>query len=190
MIFEDFPDLSELVTDRLCLRKVRPGDAEDYFAFARDPLVARYVTFEPHKRVEQSRARIASLLMSYKTRQVAPWGIVLRENGHLIGTCGFCEWEPRRAWAEIAYLIGRPYWGHGYMPEAVRAVIDYGFVTLALKRIAARCLVENTASARVMEKAGMHFEGMERQYLYADGQYRDLKAYAIDRDDWEAARTT
>jgi ribosomal-protein-alanine N-acetyltransferase len=67
------------------------------------------------------------------------------------------------------------------MPEAVRAVIRFGFGRMELNRIQARCIAENTASARVMEKAGMTYEGTLREYELIKGVYRDMKFYSILR---------
>jgi ribosomal-protein-alanine N-acetyltransferase len=72
------------------------------------------------------------------------------------------------------------------MTEAVRAMLDYGFNTLQLNRMEARCDVENTASWRVMEKAGMKFEGVLRQNIILHGRPRDAKMYGILREDWDA----
>ena len=70
------------------------------------------------------------------------------------------------------------------MTEATSAVITFGFEKMALNRICALCLTENTGSARVMEKCGMVYEATLRQYAQIKGSYRDLKLYAILRQDW------
>lgn len=73
------------------------------------------------------------------------------------------------------------------MPEAVRAVIRFGFVRMGLNRLQARCIAENTASARVMEKAGMSYEGTLRESEYVKGAYRDMKLYSILRRELETS---
>jgi ribosomal-protein-alanine N-acetyltransferase len=70
------------------------------------------------------------------------------------------------------------------MPEAVRAVLAHAFDDLGLHRIEAYCKVENAASARVMEKVGMAFEGVLRAYVWKDGRPRDVKMYSILAPDW------
>jgi ribosomal-protein-alanine N-acetyltransferase len=69
------------------------------------------------------------------------------------------------------------------MPEAVGAVIRHAFEHEQLQRIQARCAAENTASARVMEKAGITYEGTLRRYEWIGGELRDTKLYAILRDE-------
>lgn len=100
-------------------------------------------------------------------------------DGHIVGTCGFVNWSLDHARAELGYAIHREYWGQGLVPEAVRAMISFGFEKIGLNRIEARCIAENTASARVMEKAGMSYEGTLRQREFIKGAYRNIKLYAI-----------
>jgi ribosomal-protein-alanine N-acetyltransferase len=66
----------------------------------------------------------------------------------------------------------------------VRAMIAFGFEKMDLNRVEARCVAENTASARVMEKAGMTYEGTLRQREFLKGAYRDMKLYAILRGEY------
>lgn len=67
------------------------------------------------------------------------------------------------------------------MSEALEAVMKFGFEHLDLVRIQAFCMVENIGSARVMEKAGMLYEGTRRKILYIKGEHRDLMGYAITK---------
>jgi ribosomal-protein-alanine N-acetyltransferase len=181
-----FGDLQSLETERLLLRKLSLEDAGDLFAYASDPEVARYTTWEAHKTIDDSRTVLSQWVDLYATGQVAPWGVVHKGDAKLIGTCGFVSWAPRHARAEVAYALSRPYWGKGYTTEAVRAVIAFGFNTKGLNRIEARCDIPNIASARVMEKVGMKFEGVLRQQLFVKGVYVDLKMYSILRTEWAA----
>ena len=79
----------------------------------------------------------------------------------------------------MGYTIARAYWGLGYATEAARALIQFGFDRMHLVRIEAVCLPEHLASARVLQKAGMQFEGVLRSYQVWRGQPRDLHMYAI-----------
>ena len=97
----------------------------------------------------------------------------------MVGACGLVNWEAEHARAEVGFVLSREYWGRGLMAEAVRAMLRFGFERMNLNRIEARCIAENAASARVMEKAGMFYEGTLRQREYIKGAYRDIKLYAI-----------
>jgi ribosomal-protein-alanine N-acetyltransferase len=96
----------------------------------------------------------------YERGDFGGWGVILKDSGEFVGTCGVdVNYAPEHTRAELGYVLSRDHWGRGLMPEAVRAVIRFGFGCIELNRIQARCIAENTASARVMEKAGMTYEG-------------------------------
>ena len=177
-----FEDLPELETERLLLRKMRLDDARAMFAYASDPEVTRYVLFDTHRSLEDSETFLRFAVEGYERRDFGGWGLVLKDSGAFVGTCGVdFGYAPEHARAELGYVLSREHWGKGLMPEAVRAVIRFGFGRMELNRIQARCIAENTASARVMEKAGMTYEGTLREYELIKGAYRDMKFYSILR---------
>jgi [ribosomal protein S5]-alanine N-acetyltransferase len=94
------------------------------------------------------------------------------------------EWSDEDHRAAVGYRLGKQYWGNGYATEALRAVIAYLFEQTTVNRIYASTWRENSASARVLEKAGMRFEGLARQRRFAKGAFRDVKFYAILREDF------
>ncbi len=187
-ISDIYTDLQPLKTERLLLRKVREDDLDNFYAWASDPDVARYVTWDAHKSPDETREFIDSTLNQYKNGRLAPWAIVHRQDNIMIGLDGFCEWDIKHRRAELAYVLSKAYWNKGYMTEASRAIIDFGFQSMNLNRIEARCRISNIGSARVMEKCGMCFEGILREVSYVKGQFRDLKIYAIVKRDWLAQR--
>ena len=173
-----------LETERLVLRKMKPEDAGGVFAYASDPEVSRYVLWETHRTVEDSRAFLDLVGRRYETGGEPEWGMVYKGDGRFVGSCGFVAWDPEHARAEMGYVLHRGYWGRGLVPEAVRAMIRFGFERMDLNRVEARCLAENAASARVMEKAGMAYEGTLRQRGFLKGAYRDMKMYAALRGEY------
>lgn len=180
-----FADLPVLETERLLLRRMRPEDAKEMFAYASDPEVTRYVLWDTHDSVEDTSNFLNFVAEGYRRGDFGGWGVVFKETGTFTGTCGFdAGYFPGHARAEVGYVLSRDYWGRGIMPEAVRAVIRFGFEELNLNRIGSRCISENTASARVMEKAGMVYEGTFREREFIKGSYRDMKVYAILRREY------
>jgi [ribosomal protein S5]-alanine N-acetyltransferase len=182
-------DLPELTTERLWLRKLALADAEDVFAYASDPEVARFVTWEAHGSIRDSIAFLNMVKQKYDNGQIAEWGIADKSTGRIIGTCGFTWVRPEHGKGEIGYALAQTHWRKGLMTEAVEAVFQFGLHTLHLNRIEARCKVENTGSERVMQKCGMRYEGTFRQTMLVKGKYIDLKMYAILRDEWEQRKT-
>ncbi len=82
---------------------------------------------------------------------------------------------------ELGYTIARAYWGNGYATEAVQALLQFGLERMGLVRIEAVVLPDHVASARVLEKAGMTFEGLLHSYQIWRGRPCDLKMYAVTR---------
>lgn len=81
--------------------------------------------------------------------------------------------------AELAYWIGKPFWGQGYGTEAAQCVLQFAFYDLHLNRVWAAALVRNPASSTVMRKIGMKHEGTFPQHVMKWGQYEDLEYYGI-----------
>lgn len=157
------------------------------FEYASDPELTKYVIFAPHQSLAESAAVIARLIAENASGHSVMWGLTEGDSDRLIGTCGFGHIAYRHRRAELGYALHRRFWNQGLMTEAVRAVIRFGFTALELNRIEARCFVNNPASARVLEKAGMVFEGVLREHVQAKGRFVDLKMYSILYRDWVAA---
>lgn len=175
-----FRDLPTLHTERLTLRRMIPHDAGDMYAYSRDPEVARYMLWEAHQSLRDSQNFLRFVQERYSRGDPAAWGLVERESGAFIGSCGLQEnWIPEHSRAEIGYVLSREHWGRGLMTEAVSAVIRVAFERLGLNRVEARCIAGNEASMRVLEKAGMSYEGTSRSSHFVKGEFRDLHHYSI-----------
>jgi ribosomal-protein-alanine N-acetyltransferase len=104
------------------------------------------------------------------------WAITLKSTGQLIGWLGIGSPSHPTIPGErdFGYALNRDFWGNGYMPEALGAVLRFEFETLKTPRIYGECELENPASARVMEKVGMQYEG-----LFLDDDSDECHRYAI-----------
>lgn len=170
----------KIETDRLVLRPIELTDAPAIFTYASNPEVSRYTLWEPHTKIEDSLDYIKDYVFpSYSNEVPEPFGIALKSDTQkIIGTVG-CFWVSKSAKSmELAYAIGQDYWGQGLAAEASNAVMDFCFKKFDLKRIQARCKVENKSSARVMEKIGMTFEGTLRSAIFHRDRYWDMHYYA------------
>lgn len=169
-----------LGTSRLILRPIELDDAESIFAYAKNPNVCKYTLWETHQSAQDSLNYIRDYIFDYYSKGVPePFGITLKENPKkVIGTVG-CFWTSKQAKAmELAYAIGEEHWGKGLVAEASQAVMDYCFKEFSLKRIQARCKVENKASSRVMEKVGMSYEGTLKSAIFHRNKFWDMSYYA------------
>ena len=150
-------------TRRLVLRPFRLEDAEDMFRnWASDPEVTYFLTWPTHQSVDVTRFVLNGWLSHYEDGGFFNWAIELKESGSVVGSIAVVRLEENIDAAEIGYCLGRAFWGRGIMPEALRAVINYLFDTVGVNRICACHDVKNPKSGRVMAKAGMKREALQR----------------------------
>lgn len=172
----------EIRTERLLLRRPRPADARAIFEeYASDPQVTRYLSWEPHASVEETATFLEGRIVRWQTGASFAWVLTRAEEDRPIG---MIELRPQGHRAEIGYVLGRRYWNRGYMTEAVRAVVEWALRQPHVYRVWAVCDVENLASARVLEKAGMQREGILRRWSVhpnVSPEPRDCLCYAVVR---------
>jgi ribosomal-protein-alanine N-acetyltransferase len=176
-------DLPQLPTERLLLRRMRLDDAADMFDYASDAEVTKTLTWDTHLSIDDSLAFLRQMIAGYERGEQASWGIEHKADRKFIGTIGFARPREGGYVAEVGYALSRRYWGQGLMTEALRAVIDFGFRHMELRRIDCVCRVDNIGSYRVMEKSGMQFEGALREAKYSKGRLETVRLYAILRSE-------
>jgi RimJ/RimL family protein N-acetyltransferase len=171
-----------LETERLRLRRAVMEDAEAIFMeYAQDPEVTKYLTWRPHRKVETVYEFLRLAMESWENGGAFQWAILRKNDARLMGMIGLRVDGHK---LEVGYALARPYWGNGYMTEAVTALIGWALKQGDVYRVWAVCDVENAASARVMEKAGMRREGILRRWSVHPGcgdEPRDSYCYAITK---------
>ncbi len=185
---EFFFRLPVLETEDLVLRRPARKDAKDIFRYASDPEVARYVLWEPHRSVSETRLYVRELRSRLRAGCPSSWVAVHRETGTVIGTIGFMWYSTENRSAELGYSFSREYWNRGYATQALKAVADAVFRSLPVNRLEAQHDLRNPASGRVMQKSGFRQEGILRSRIMNKGEYVDVALYAILRSDWETAQ--
>ncbi len=180
-VFLGNPDLH---TERLLLRKYEPGDVDSLFRIYSNPDYARYATGETYGSREDVEHFVSDVIEMYENDEAGEWAVILKSTGKLIGSCGFAWCDTKNSCAQIGFALDPDYRGRGLMTEAVKALLDFGFKKMNLNRIEGFHISGNEASGRVMEKAGMRFEGFLRKKLYLRGEYHDLKIYAALKSDF------
>jgi RimJ/RimL family protein N-acetyltransferase len=142
-------------------------DAEAIFhGYATDPEVTRYLVWQPHKSLADTRAFLRACMDDWRAQSRFPWAITRESDGNSIG---MIDLRPAGHMAEVGYVLARGEWGKGYMTEALTAVVEAALALPGIYRVSAVCDVENVASARVMEKAGLLREGVLKRYLLHPG---------------------
>jgi ribosomal-protein-alanine N-acetyltransferase len=104
--------------------------------------------------------------------------------GDPIGSVGVADVDDVNGSAEIGIFVAEPYWGNGYGTEAARLATDYAFRQHRRHRVVARVFEGNDASARIWEKLGFELDGVHRDEVYVDGEYRDVRYYSVLEDEW------
>lgn len=124
-----------------------------------------------------AEAYIRSMLAEDQDKTFA---FAIEADGRVIGSIGVfrCDNIHFRT-AELGYYIGEPYWGKGYTTSAVRQICRHVFETTDIIRIFAEPFAHNTASCRVLEKAGFQLEGTLRSNAIKNGAVLDMKLYAL-----------
>ncbi len=185
-----FADPPVLETERLLLVRITEHYNHDMYAYSCDPDVTRYLTWSPHVSEAQTARYIALLQKKYEDGSFNDWGLVLKQTGRMIGTCGYTSFDYAANTAEVGYVIARPYWGNGLAPEAVKKVMRFGFETFGLAGFTAKHMEGNDASGRVMQKCGMTLEGCYRHSLFIKGEFKNIAVYKISREEFYAHEST
>lgn len=180
--FTNFPFLT---TTRLRLRQVTLADADAVFAFKSDPQVTSAYGQEPKQSIEEMQAWLQQLIDGYDRREVLFWIITRKEEDRAIGVGGFWNFSPGFHCAEIGYELHPAHWGKGLMPEAVTAMLAYGFQEMGLHRVEANPLAGNDSSHRLLQKLGFRHEGTLRQRHFFRGQFIDQLYYGLLSEEWE-----
>ena len=171
------PDLIE--TERLRLRQPRVTDAEIIFdSYATDPEVCRYMIWQAHESVDITRRFIGECIASWRAGDRLPYVMVEKSSRTLLG---MLEARSQGHSVEIGYVLARSHWGKGFMTEAVKSFTSYALAQPLVFRVQATCDIENTASARVLEKCGFVREGRLGRYLMhpnLSSEPRDCFIYA------------
>jgi RimJ/RimL family protein N-acetyltransferase len=174
------PDSFE--TNRLILRPIAADDASPIFtSYAQDSEVVRFLIWYPHHSMADTEDYIARCMAAPADRE-RTYAVLGRPDGALLGAFALRRGESYRL--DCGYVLARPFWGRGLMTEALAEVAQWAMQQDGIWRIGAYCDVENRASARVMEKAGLQREGILRRWIVhpnVSAEPRDCFSYAMVR---------
>ncbi len=173
----------EMETERLILRRWRPSDFKAYISFASDPEVMLPAGAKPVKTAEEAETSFHRSL-----RDGDCFAIVLKETGKPIGKIKFQSDAHRQNFVNslsVGYELHKDYWGRGYMPEALRAMIACAFEKRKVPVLGISHFAGNDRSRRVIEKCGFRYEGaILCAYRRFDGEFFDDECYSILREEY------
>jgi len=179
--FEGIP----LRTKRLRLRPYRDSDAAAILAIRSDPKVMRFWSSPPWTSIEQAHELIARDTTAFKNGNHLALAIERSDDSRYIGHCALFNLSRTCRRAEIGYGLASWAWGHGFMNEALNALIDYGFGPMNLNRVEADIDPMNEASARTLERLGFEQEGLLHERWIVNGEVSDSAIYGLLRKDWK-----
>lgn len=178
--------MKNIITNRLILRPWRLSDSSDLYEYAQSELVGPNAGWKPHKSEDESRELIKRFI-----RNKDSYAIVLKEENKVIGGIGLHNRKPDISLEylkqrEIGYVLNTKYWGNEYVPEAVKALINYGFNQMNLDLIWCGHYDFNNNSKRVNEKCGFKYKFTRKENLkLLDNIEVSVLYYNILKNDYE-----
>ena len=175
-----------LKTQRLLLRRWEDSDAENLYEYAKDPDVGPIAGWPPHQSVDESRNVIRTVFQGkeayaicLKTDEKAIGAIELKLNGHT-------DMTDRDDECELGYWLGKPFWGQGIMPEAVKEILRHAFEEIGMTKVWVGYYEGNSKSKRVQEKAGFRYqwksEGVDVPLMH---EKRTGHVSSMTKDQWQ-----
>jgi RimJ/RimL family protein N-acetyltransferase len=176
-------------TDRLLIRPFVASDVDALHARRNDPEVARWQTWTLPWPREKAETMVAEVMAMDGPANAEWWmaTIVEAASDEVVGDLALnLTWDSRCS--EVGYTLARQHWGKGYAAEAVTAIIEYLFETVGVTRVAGMLHPENPASAMVLERCGLVFEGHTRLSYWVGDDNSDDWIYGMTRPNWDAWR--
>lgn len=173
---EPFP---EMTTRRLRLREITQEDAADLLAIHGDVTVMRWFGSNVLPDLGAARRLVSFFASCRRLATGTRWGIERKEDGRLLGTCGFHSWDRNYRRCNLGYELGTFAWRKGYMQEALAAVLPWGYFRMRLHRIEAHIHPANTASIQLAKGFGFVQEGLLRELEFWDDRPQDMLLFSL-----------
>ena len=172
-----------LTTSRLILREITSEDVVDLFALFSNPSVMEFYDESPYSDIEQARQDIERFSGWHTIDSGRRWGLVLPENNMVIGTCGLFARNKTYRTCIVGYDLLPQSWGLGYMQEALRSVLNYGFSSMNINRVQATTNLDSNRSIHTLKALGFHEEGILRQWGFWKGKFHDVRCFSLLQSD-------
>lgn len=173
-------------TNRLLLRKFEYSDADDMLTlWASKPEIQHMYSEPVYTTLEAVNGLLDKFISAYKNEHCYRWAIIDKTDKRCIGQIAYYLVDAKNHFAEIEYCLATEYQKRGYMTEAVRAVLDFGFNKIGLHRVQISTKEINAPSKRVIEKCGFKFEGKLRDFFFYNGEYVGRLYYSMLKDEFE-----
>jgi ribosomal-protein-alanine N-acetyltransferase len=182
-MLEGATTLPTLETERLTIRWLEDRDVPRLFEIFSNPEVMRYWSSPPLEDVSGAEKLLRHIRHCFESRTLFQWGVALKEDDRVIGTCTLSSLSAEHRRGEIGYALGRTWWGKGYMTEALPTLLRFAFGPLGLHRIEADVDPRNLPSLRSVESLGFRREGYLRERYFVGGDIQDSVIYGLLRSE-------
>ncbi|OCB74840.1 GNAT family N-acetyltransferase [Flavobacterium crassostreae] len=174
--FAPFPDLE---TQRLSLRRITPEDANEVFALRSNKDTMKYIPRPIAKTLADALEHIATMDATIDKNEGINWAITLKDSTTLIGMIGHYRIQPQNYRAEVGYILHPDHHNRGYISEALKKVIAYGFGPMKLHSIEAVIDPNNTISEKVLLKNGFIKEAHFIENHFYNDHFLDTAIYSL-----------
>ncbi len=173
--FTEFPILK---TKRLVLRNIQLDDAKAIYNMRSNGMVNRFINREAMDQMEQSEEIVKKVQEMYAQKAGLAWAGILRNQGDIIGTCGFNSIDHVNLRAEIGGELNTHYWGKEIALEAIQSIVQFGFDQLGLHSIEAKVNPDNRGAIRLLEFLKFEKEAHFKERVLFRGQFSDMAVYS------------
>ncbi len=185
MLTINFHPFQNIETERLLLRRLDATDAEEVLALRGNSETMKYIPRPLAKTTEDALEHIAMIEDKIINNTGINWGITIKGNPKIIGIIGHYRISMENHRAEIGYMSFPEHNGKGYMSEAIKAVVAYGFEQMNLHSIEAIIDPDNIASERVLQKNGFVKEAHILENELWEGKFLDTVIYSLLKKNWK-----
>ena len=177
-------------TERLLLRRFRYSDIDSMLRNWIADEETQWGYGEPYYATPEAVRELldTKYIASYARDDYYRWAVIEKASGECIGQIAYFSVDTGNRHGEIEYVIGPAFQGKGYATEMTKAVIDFGFDEVNFHRIEIDCRTANEASRRVIEKCGLTYEGVFRDFFWRKDHFEGRRVFSILKSEYEAAR--
>lgn len=182
-LFDNFPVIK---FEKFTLREIAERDAEDFYNYASDEAVKKYLSDDDiPKSVDNAKEELSYWAKLFRYKAGFYWAIEDNETKKMIGTCGFNNWSTTHGRAEISYDLAVPHWGKGIMGSSIKEICRFAFQKMKVHRIQATVACDNVRSIKMLERLGFKKEGIMRNFGVLHGFSRNFYMYSLIRGEYK-----
>lgn len=175
----------KIETKRLFLDKLKLEDAPLIAKYASERAISEYTLNIPFPYVEKDALWwINNSFKGFQENRLYTFGIYLKTSSKFIGGIALVLDNKNRK-ASLGYWLATPFWNKGYMTEATKALLAYGFNKLNINKIYATHLIQNEASGKVMQNAGMIKEGTMVDHFLKEDKFRTVHQFRLTKTEFQ-----